>query len=343
MRPYSLIIALALIASSAQAGLIRHSAKNPEQVVPVLATHPQALSASPSTVAIGMLQAPEDVWITSKINGYINSIHFQEGDHVNAGQTLITLDNTQIKAALASSQAAYDAAQKNKTRTEKLAQHGYASKEALDNAESALANAKATLALNQQNLDDSILKAPFSGTLGAAHLNAGDYVAAATQLVELVNRKHLRVIYHLPERDLGKITLGQTVSVNAKAFPKLDFKAVTHFISPTVNTDTGTFEVHADLDNADNKLAPGEYVTVTQDLGNKKETLTVPETAVLASAEGYYVFVINDGKLSKQIVTIGQHHRNNVVIKTGLNAKDLIVSEGGDNLISGQHVKVATP
>lgn len=222
----------------------------------------------------------------------------------------------------------------------KLAKDGYLSSEALDTANSTLSAKKALLASNQEGLDDTVLRAPFAGTIGAKNINVGDYAASATKLVRLVNRQQLKVIYHLPQADLSKVHLGQNIQVTAKAYPNKIFTAKISFIAPDVDPDTGTFEVHALLNNKNDLLAPGEYINVTQDLGAAQQELLIPESALQSSIQGDYVFVVRNNKAVKQSVTAGQHIDNSVVISKGLNSKDWVVVMGQKNIKNGLAVKI---
>lgn len=336
----SIIFTLLIVMSlSASARHLAH-ANQSGQTLPVLAHPPVQQHTAPVVTAIGHLQAPRDIWITSKINGYINSIHFHEGDSVKKGQILITLDNTQIKAALASSEAAFSTASNDFDRTEKLAKHGYAAKETIDTARAALAEAKAQLALQQQNLDDTLLKAPFDGVVGAKTINVGDYVASATQLVELVNRKILRVAYSLPQNLLSKVKLDEMIKISSKAYPDKTFDAKITFISPTVDSNTGTFLVHATLTNTDNLLAPGEYVDITQPIGEAKTELLIPEAAIQNSIDKHMVFVVKNGHAIETTVTLGKNHDGYVEVLSGLNANDVVVDTGANNLSNNQAVNI---
>lgn len=330
--------AVLLTFSIAHAALFHGRAPSKNTSIPVLASQAIKKDVAAHTITIGHLSSPQDTWISNKYDAYIAKINFTEGEKVKKGQLLITLDNSKLKAAVASSKAAYETALRDNNRMNKLAKDGYLSTEALDTANSNLAAKKAELAAQQQELNDSILIAPFAGTVGAKTINPGDFVKAGSQLVRLVNRKQLKVIYSLPQVDISKTHLKQIAYITTKAYPGKIFKAKISYISPAIDPNTGTFDVHALLKNKKRLLEPGEYVSVTQNLASAQPIIIIPESALQSSLSGNYVYLIKDGKAVKKMVTVQRHVDDDVYISKGLHNKEWVIVMGQKNISPGQKV-----
>ena len=306
--------------------------------VPVSVIKPAVKYMAPHVTTIGTLSALRSTWIIPKTDGYISQINFSEGGRVKAGTVLITLDDSQAKAQFTSDQVAYTTAEKQYERQAKLAKKGYVSKEDFDNTASLLASKKAAVAASQQALNDTILKAPFSGYLGAKTINTGEYVQSAQKLLQIVNLDNLKVIYNIPEADLPKLSLGEKIGLTSSEYPGKLFIASVSFIAPEVDSTTGTVEVHALYDNKDHLLEPGEFVSVKQPLAKPERQILIPDSAIVQSLDGSFIFIVKDNKAVKQAVVVGKQLAGSTEIKSGLTPDDLVVVQGQTLLQNGQIV-----
>ena len=130
---------------------------------------------------------------------------------------------------------------------------------------------------------------------------------------------------------MNQIKLGQAVSITNDTQSK-PIIATVDYVSPQVTQATQTITAHASIDNTLQQLKPGEYVTITQTLGEIKQVLLVPEQSVLASMNDYTVFIAKNDQAIRVPVTVGQHMNGSVVITAGLKPNDQLIIAGQDQL-----------
>lgn len=115
-----------------------------------------------------------------------------------------------------------------------------------------------------------LILTPFDGIVNASQVDAGQFVSVGDPLVELVDKAHLILKLSVPQQYLGKLTIGLPVSFTTSSYPGETFSQVLSYISPTVNTQTGTVTVWANVDNTNLKLAPGLFVSATVEIGEQR-------------------------------------------------------------------------
>jgi len=308
--------------------------------VPVRVAKPLQQSLPQIATTTGSLIAKESTVITPRVSGYIRSILFHEGDVVKSGQVLFQLDNQAEKDALDAAKANYALSKFHYQRDQMLLKKGLIPHSIYFASEVTLKQDQAALQTAGTNLSDRIVSAPFNGTAGGIPVSLGDYVNPGTKLTTLVNNQHLRAEYSLPVKDLNHLQLHQTVLIT-DATQKNKATATVSYISAAVDQSSQTIAVHADIENTAQLFKPGEYVTVTQTLGMQKNLLLVPEQSVLASINGYHVFVVRKNKAVKIPVKMGERMGSNVVITSGLTANDPVIVAGENEVKDGVDVSEA--
>ncbi len=293
--------------------------------------------------ATGTLLPIQTTTITPKTDGYIKAIKFHEGETVKAGQLLIQLDNSQERGNLAQAKATLKIEHDTYQRNLKASKQHLVATQDLSNAQDSYENAKADLIMKQSAFDDKALHAPFAGRMGRFLLSVGDYVKAGNPLVKLTNDTQLIVQYSLPQRFINELKVGQPVNVKLTNNNKATAHGKISFIATNIDATTQTFVVHAIIDNQKHLLHPGNFVSVKQTIGIARPQVVVPLRSVIRSISGSSVFIVKDG-ISKQVnVTLGGIVGHDVIIRSGLNANDKVITAGQSQVKPGSHVKVVTP
>lgn len=309
--------------------------------VPVKVETPLQKSLAQTIKTTGYLSAKESTAITPLAAGYIRTIDFHEGQLVQKGDTLFQLDNEAQKNALASAQAAAQLSALQFERDKKLLARGFITQEMYYTAKVTDQQNQAALQTAQTNLAQRTITAPFAGTVGAISTSIGNYVTPGTAITTLVDNAHLRAEYTLPATNLAAITIGAPVTISTNTNNGNTTAAVT-YIAPAIDESTQTIAVHARIDNTKNLFKPGEYITITQSLGSNNNTLLLPEQSVLASIDGYSVFIVQNNHAIRTPVKIGDRVDGNVVIVSGLSPKDLVITTGQNEVKNNQAIKLAT-
>lgn len=305
---------------------------------PVLVSYPIKKTINNAISIVGTVVASQQTYIAPKISGYIAKIFFTEGQYVKAGTALIQLDDTKIQVQVHADAVAYQIDKKRFELDQLLFKKGLIVKQDMENAQAEMEVAFVTLTQDKQLLDQTILRAPFNGYLGAKNVSIGDYVNPAQQLVLLVDRDNLEVQYNVQEKYAELLRLGQTITLKGQSNPAKVMTAVIEYIAPNIDNASRTIAVHAKIQGAQPELLPGQYVVIKQALSAPEAGLFIPEQAVIPSLDGEKIFIVVNGQAKSIMVQVGQHHKGLVQITKGLAANQVVVVEGQERLHDGQAV-----
>ncbi len=291
--------------------------------------------------AVGSLRSDESIIVRPEVTGRISAILFQEGQHVNKGATLITLDPAVNAAEVEQANANLALARAKHQRSIELKERGFISAQARDEAENNLKVAEAAVALAQARLAKMQIRAPFSGIIGLRSVSLGDYVKEGQDLVNLESIDPLKVDFRVPEIHLGEVRVGQSLEVSLDAVPGKTFEGRVFAVNPLVDAAGRSFVIRAVVRNPDRSLRPGLFARVRLLTKEARDTLVVPEQALVPQGQEQYVFRIVDGKAVRVKVRVGQRGDGKVEIVEGLDAGDVVVTAGQLKIRDGAPVRQA--
>lgn len=319
--------------------LMAKFAKNfrpPPQVVSTITV--KAETWHPSIEAVGSLKAIQGIDINPEVPGQVMAIHFKSGEKVRKGQSLIQLDDSVDQAQLRNDLASLALAKVDFKRQSELLRTGATSKQALDQARAKLGETEADVAGDRVKIDKKNIKAPFSGVLGIRKVNVGEYVTAGQALVALQQMDPLYVDFNLPEQDLKSVFANQPVEARIGAFPNHIFKGHLKAVNSTVDINTRTFMVRAEIPNENNKLYPGVFANVSVILPAKNKVITIPQTAISYTLYGDSAYVVapkgkdKSGKsifyATRQPIKLGERRGDVVAVLSGLQAGEQVINAG---------------
>ena len=323
-----------------------------------MANMPQTVSATkavtsdwqPRIDAVGSLRAVRGAELSLEVPGVVETISFQSGDEVKAGQVLLTLRKEDEEARLQSLEATASLAQITYDRDVKQLKAQAISQAIVDNDEANLRNAKAQVAVQKAILDKKTLRAPFDGKLGLRQVDLGQFLPAGTEIATLQSLDPIFVDFLLPQQAVAQITVGEKVRAKVDAFPGRTFEGKITAINPKIDTGSRNVQVRATVSNADQKLLPGMFATVELDTGTAQRLVTLPQTAVSYNPYGSLVYIVDekgqgpDGKpqlVARQVfVTTGATRGDQVAILKGVSEGDTVVTSGQIKLRNGVPVVV---
>ena len=288
--------------------------------------------------ALGSIKASQNVMISAQQSGQVKAVYFKSGQSVSAGMPIAQLANEKALADYRSAVSALKVEQQKYNRS-KLLLNEAVSLQALAELAANVDKAKAQVQQAQTVVNNKKIVAPFDGTLGDFKVEVGDYVTVGAAIVRLVNRQQLAVSYAMAERYLPSLKLGQLVTIKAAAYANQSFFATVNFIAPSVDPHTRTVAMRALLSRPSRLLLPGMFVHVTQQLAVNRRALMLPQRAVGADIQGYYVFRVQNHRAEKVYVEIGARTQDQVVIKKGVVVGEIIVSDGLQKLSDGDRVQ----
>jgi membrane fusion protein (multidrug efflux system) len=318
-------------------------AANAARAVPVEIAKVQVQPISANLEAVGTALANEAVTITAKSVGIIRRINFQEGQKVTAGTILVEMDAGENEARVEELRFARDAAETTYNRNAQLFQAGTISRARLDESQKALEQAEARVKGELAKRGDLTIRAPFSGRLGFRNVSTGALVRPGDVITALNDTSVIKLEFDLPETVLGTVAIGTPIIATTAAFPTRKFEGQVSIIDGKVDPITRAFRVRALLQNADETLKPGLFMTTIVPLGRKNDAVLVPEEAIWMTSAGQSVFVIRDGRAIQAKVRTGQRVGTMVEIIEGLQGGVDVAVAGLQQLRNGVPVRVVPP
>jgi len=293
-----------------------------------------------SITAVGSLRSDESITVRPEVAGRISEILFQEGQRVARGATLVRLDPSINRAEVEQSRANLTLAKSKYDRAVDLAKSNFISGQARDEAENNLRVAEAGLQLAEARLAKMEIKAPFAGIIGLRVVSVGDYAKEGSDIVNLEAIDPLKVDFRVPEIYLKQIQVGQTLHVTLDAMPAKTFDGKVFAVNPLVDAAGRAIVIRALVRNPDTSLRPGMFTRVRLFTRELKDSLAIPEQAIVPQGDEQYVFKIADGRAVRVKVEVGQRRDGKVEIVKGLEPTDMIVTAGHLKIRDGMPVTV---
>lgn len=286
----------------------------------------------------GTAQANESLTLTASATERVTRVAFEDGEQVEQGQVLVELARSEESAGIAEAQAALAETEQQVRRLEPLARRGIVPRADFETQRAARDAARARVASANARLGDRVIKAPFAGVLGLRQISAGTVLAPGDPIVTLDDVSSIKLDLAVPERDMGRVTPGQTLMATSSAFADRKFAGVVSTIDSRIDPLSRTATVRAKLDNPDASLRPGMLLSVDL-IAQPRAAVVVPEIAIQARGPLQYVMVASAaGVANERKVTVGSRRRGVVEILEGLEAGERVVTDGLVKLRDGARI-----
>jgi membrane fusion protein, multidrug efflux system len=311
-------------------------------------------SITPSASYVGRVQAVNTVNLIARVSGFLQQLHFKEGQRVKTGDLLFTIEQDTYQAAVDQSQANVDKAKATERnadlqlqRSQQLLRTNTVPQSTVDqdlaNQQSAWANveaAQAALRQTQINLGYTEIRAPIDGRIGMALITIGNFVSATSgTLATIVSQDPMYVLFPVSAQvvldykqrmDGNKGSSGRVVVhirlPNGRDYPHA---GSVNFLDIQVNQGTDTVAVRAEFPNPEGWLIAGQIVDVTVEAGEPKQTLLIPQAALQLDQSGSYVLVVGaDNKVEQQRVKLGAVEGSDTVVEQGLKQGERVIVQG---------------
>jgi membrane fusion protein, multidrug efflux system len=246
---------------------------------------------TPEIEAIGTVSAIQGVELSVEVAGIVKDIPFTANQIIEKGAPLLQLDDAIEKADIVAAQAQNVLLDQTLERARTLNTRGVGAVSSVDEAQSASLAKKAEIAKLQAVMDQKLLKAPFKGTVGIPRIELGQYLSPGTVVVSLQDLATMRVDFTVPEQNLSQIKIGQPIRLGLTD-SDINFPGEITAIEPRIDPATRLVSVRAKVDNPEGKLRPGQFAQVRVTLPKEDDVYTLPQTALVSSLYGDYVFVV---------------------------------------------------
>lgn len=309
--------------------------------------------------ATGYLVADKQSAISPKLSGRVIRIGFDIGSRVRRGDVLAVLESTQVVAQRAELQASLDEASREYRRQAALWRDGVTSRALLEAAESQLAVARARLDQINVSVRDSVVVAPFDGTITVKSVEVGEVVSPLSMgqipgsstgggsIATLTDLRTLEVEADVNEVNVGGLREGQPAEITVDAFPSQKWRGQLRQIVPRADRAKGVVKVKVAFRDPAERLLPDMSATVsflgterTESELREKPKIWIPASAIVNAGDSTRVAVLKDGRVEMRVVSRGETRENRVEIVSGLNEGEAIVSTEPGKLEDGQRVRV---
>ncbi|OQX00521.1 MAG: hypothetical protein BWK80_61645 [Desulfobacteraceae bacterium IS3] len=288
---------------------------------------------------VGTLHANESVIIRSEVGGRIVGLEFAEGEAVEADTILFRLDQSVLQAQLAKAEAELNLHRSDYKRAESLLKNQAISERERDQAYSQLKTDEANIRLIRAQSDKTVIRAPFSGTLGLRRVSIGDVINAGQDLVNLEDVSMLKAEFKIPEIHSDLIAKGQKVELRTDAFPDEMFEAEIYAINPRIDQQGRSLVVRAVLGNPEQRLRPGQFVQAGVEVSREENALFIPEQAVIPQPNRQFVWKVQNEQAVMSEIKTGMRKKGMVEVKFGLQAGDRVITGGIQKIAEGMPVK----
>lgn len=332
------LIAVAMIALSTGCGNQEEKTKN---AVPMSVrsevVHPSSDAGTKNY--IGIVEEELAISVAFTGSGTISKVCVSEGQTVRKGQLIAELDKTQAENMLVMAKAQMEQANDAYKRLKQLHDNNSLPEMEWVEVQSKVQQAEASLEMAKKSLADCSIYAPENGIIGKGVMNVGEVVLPALPVAKILVIDNVKVRTSIPEKEIAGITSASSSQITLDALTGQTFEGGKIEKCIDANSSTHTYDIKVNVKNTNHQLLPGMVAHVQIRQATSQEVITVPITSVRKSANGQYFVWINKGnKAHRAMVTIGNATGNRVVVLTGLQQGDVVITEGYQKLSEGMEV-----
>ncbi len=288
------------------------------------------------------LEAEEETQVVAKVGGVVNRILVEEGDYVTAGQMLAKLDDERIAVQVERARANLSNLDEEYRRSEELFNGSMISAQEFQKAKYDYERQKAEYDLASLDLEYTSIRAPISGVIAERHIKVGNMVLANQPTFSVTGMDPLLAVLHVPERQLGKLKVDHTATLEVDAIQGESFTGRVDRISPVVDPATGTVKVTVEVRDRTRRLKPGMFARVNIVHDVHTNALLLPKDAVIAEDRESCVFVVRDSTAYRHTVETGYVNSSHIEVLSGVEAGDTVVTIGKGGLKDSSRVEMVS-
>lgn len=315
----------------------------------------------------GGIEAENEAVVLSKSNEKIDKLLVKIGDDVRTDQVLMIQSNqilqqsiTQAEAALRAATAQYEQAQRDYARIEQLFQEKISSKQQFDQvqtqlkaAESTVEQANSRLKQAKEQYESNIVKAPIAGKVAMIFYRAGQIAPIGQPVIKITHTSAVKAKLYVPEIDLAAISPGQKVRATFPAFPDVEFIGRIDRIDEAIDPQKRALAIEVLIENPQPALKSGQFGQFLIETERRENAIGVADTAVMTqtemkldaigkqiSSKTYYVYVVENDRVQKRVVTPGIYAQGQIEITSGLKAGESVIVVGQNIVKEGDLVKI---
>ena len=287
----------------------------------------------------GSIEANEAVTLRSEVAGLVTGIYFKEGSNVSKGSPLVKINDRDIQAQLREVITRENLSASNENRAKQLLAKGAISQEEYDTSLAELQALKSQVQLIRAQLAKTTIIAPFSGKVGLRNISMGEYITPSTTIANLLSTNPVKINFSIPEKYVSQLKSNSDISFTIDGSNKT-FSGKVFAIEPGINQTTRTLQIKALAQNASGELLPGSFAKVKLSLSTIKDAILIPTEAVIPVLKGKVVYISKNGKAQQVPVETGTRTADKILVLSGLNVGDTVLTTGAMALKPDADVKV---
>jgi RND family efflux transporter MFP subunit len=355
------IVLVGAIAFAAACGGSETEAATPDGPRPVVVTAQDVATAQIDTlragpILAGSLEPATVVRLTAQIAGTVSDMRVDRGSRVSRGQVLAVIEAEGVRGQAAGAQASVAAAEANvqlmrqrRDAARRLYEAGATSRldadaaqAALEAAEAELAVARAQAAATGEQASRTIIRSPINGAVSDRAVEQGEPVAVGDPVVTVVNTARLELSGQVPVNQAGGVRVGQPVQFTLDAFPGRTFSGTVARVDPSADPSTRQVGVYVQLPNPNGEVIAGQFAR-GRVLGDARQALVLPQTAIRTAGEEQYVYAIEDDRVVRRVITLGARDaaQGLVEILSGIDAGTQVLAVPNAQISEGTAVTLA--
>jgi RND family efflux transporter MFP subunit len=289
--------------------------------------------------------ANQDVMLEAEESGAIVELYADRGDFVQSGEPIAKIEDAVLQAQVRQARAANELAAQTWERRKRLWEEDRVGSEiAYLEARAAAEQAAAALALLEERLDRTVIRAPFSGVLDERSVDVGTMVGPGKTIGRLVDLDPIKVFAGVPERYAPDVHVGAQAQLTFSALGDEVFAAPIRYVGSTISQQSRTFPIEVQLRNRGGRIKPQMVANMSVTRQQVDEAIVVPQDALVRVEDGYVAFVAvdRDGQPTAEVrqVVLGPSRRNLVVVEEGIEAGERLIVVGNKSVADGDRINV---
>ena len=288
---------------------------------------------------IGIVEEESAISVGFAASGTISKVCVSEGQTVKKGELIAELDKTQAENMLIAAKAQMEQANDAYKRLKQLHDNNSLPEMEWVEVQSKVQQAEASLEMAKKSLADCSIYAPENGIIGKGVMNVGEVVLPALPVAKILVINNVKIRASIPEKEIAGITSASSSKITLDALAGHTFEGGKIEKCIDANNSTHTYDIKVNVKNSERQLLPGMVAHVQIHHATQHEVITVPITSVRKNANGeYFVWTNKGGKAHRTTVTTGDAIGNRIVVLTGLQQGDVVITEGYQKLSEGMEV-----
>jgi membrane fusion protein (multidrug efflux system) len=288
----------------------------------------------------GTIQPNESVSLRPEVSGLVTKISFKEGQYVLKGTPLLYLNDNDLQAQHQKLEFTQKLFESQENRQKQLLAREAISQVEYDIVLNQYNTTLSDLKLVEAQIQKTIVRAPFNGTLGLRQVSEGSVIGTGDEIATFVNLDPIKIEFSIPERYANLAKVGASIYFSSESTLQ-EVEGKVYAFEPQIDAATRTLKIRAQSSNKEGKFLPGMFVKIRFVLGEINDALMVPAESLIPELQGYKVFVVGkDQKAQERVVEIGTRTESQVQITSGLEEGDLVLTSGILQARTGSLLKI---